>query len=385
MSIGGVIYVYNHGLINMFKQHDYYRNLFLIFGLIWFPMLFSLPDAFNFNHSLTTTLGIFPLFFVGIYIVSEIDNKKIKKTLFNVVCFIILFWCIDALLQLVTGKNIFGNAKFLPSHLSGIFSPKATLGLVLAVIAPVIFERLRILSRGIYSLLLACGLAAVYITIIVFSGSRTGLLMLIIGFFGWLSYISYINKYFTWPKVILIFVSILAMISIFAYQLPARHGESLQSAINGDLKTIDRVSNGRISLWETSSRMYISHWINGIGPRGFRHAYDDYRPIEGKYNWEYSNGSTHPHFALLEIATETGTIGFIGIILAIYFIFKSLSGLSIKEKMDAFPWMLGALLAIVPNIGKAFYSSFWLSLIMWMIFIGIANTRSDAPISEHNN
>jgi len=347
-------------------------------------MLISLPDAFNFNHSFKTTLGIFPLFFVGVYIISEIDNQRTQKILFNVVSMIIVFWCVDSLIQLVSGKDIFGNASFSSARLSGIFSPRATSGLVLAVLSPVIFERLRVLSGSIYSTLFACGLAVIYIALIVLSGSRTGILMLIVGLFGWLSYISYINKYFTWPKVILIFVSILAMISILAYQLPARHGESLQSAINGDLKTIDRVSNGRISLWETSSRMYISHWINGIGPRGYRHAYDDYRPIEGKYNWEYSNGSTHPHFALLEIATETGTIGFIGIILAIYFIFKSLSGLSIKEKMDAFPWMLGAFLAIVPNIGKAFYSSFWLSLIMWMIFIGIANTRSDASYTGHN-
>ncbi len=347
-------------------------------------MLLSLPDAYNLNHSLKTTLGIFPLFFVGVYIVSEIDDQKTQKTLFNVICFIILFWCVDALLQLVTGKNIFGHSKFSPLHLSGIFSPRTTLGLVLAVLSPVIFERLRVLSGGIYSSLFACGLAVVYITIIVLSGSRTGLIMLIIGLFGWLSYVSYINKYFSWPKVILIFVSILSIIGFLAYQQPTRYGTSFESVISGDLKTIDKFSGGRIGLWETSGRIYIDHWFNGIGPRGYRHAYDEYRPIKGKYHWDFPNATTHPHFVLLEIATETGTIGIIGIIMAIYFIFKSLSGLSKKEKMAAFPWMLGAFLAIVPNIGKAFYSSFWLSLIMWMIFIGIANTRCYTLDSKQN-
>lgn len=378
MSVIGVRYIYNHGFMNIFRQHDCYRNLFIIFGLIWFPMLFSLPDAFNFNHSFTTTLGIFPLFLVGIYMISEIDKLKIQKTLFNVVCLVIIFWCIDALLQMVTGKNIFGNIRFSPTHLSGIFSPRATLGLVLAVLAPVIFERLRILSSGIYSSLFACSLGAIYIAIIVLSGSRTSLLILITGLFGWLSYISYINKYFTWPKTILIFVSILAIIGFLAYQQPVRNYTPLHSLMSGDLKTIDKFSSGRIALWETAGRMYISHWFNGIGPRGYRHAYDDYRPVKGKYNWEYPNGSTHPHFALLEIATETGFIGIIGIIFAIYFMGKSLKGLSRAEQINAFPWMLGALIAIVPNIGKAFYSSFWLSLIMWMIFIGLANTRTNS-------
>jgi len=379
----GVIYIYHHGFINIFRRQDCYRNLCLIFGLIWFPMLFSLPDAFNFNHSFTTTLGIFPLFFVGIYIISEIDNHKVKKILLNVVCVIIIFWCIDSLLQLVSGKDIFGKIRYSPAHLSGIFSPRATTGLVLAVLAPVIFERLRILSSGIYSSLVSYGLAVVYMALVVLSGSRTGLLMLITGLFGWLSYLSYINKYFTWPKVILILVSILSIIGLLAYQQPTRYDISLQSVINGDLKAIDKFSSGRISLWETSSRMYISHWINGIGPRGYRHAHGDYRPIEGKYNTEFPNGATHPHFALLEIATETGTIGIIGIIFAIYFIFKPLNGLSKEEKLNAFPWMLGALIAIVPNIGKAFYSSFWLSLIMWMIFIGIANTNTRSDASYH--
>jgi len=378
MSIIGMIYIYNHGFINIYRRHDCYKNLFLIFGLIWFPMLFSLPDAFNFNHSITTTLGILPLLLVGIYMIGEIDKRKIQKTLLNVVCLIILFWCIDALLQLFSGKNLFGNAKFSPAHLSGIFSPRSTLGLVLAVLAPVIFERLRILSSGIYSTLFACSLAAIYITIIVLSGSRTGLLILIFGLFGWLSYISYINKYFSWPKVILIFISILAIIGFMAYQQPTRNYTSLHSVMSGDLKTIDKFSSGRIALWETAGRMYKNHWFNGIGPRGYRHAYDEYRPIKGKYNWEFPNGSTHPHFALLEIATETGIIGIIGIIFAIYFMGKSLKGLSRAEQINAFPWMLGALIAIVPNIGKAFYSSFWLSLIMWMIFIGLANTRTNS-------
>lgn len=383
MSIMGVIYIYHQGLINIFRRQDCYRNLFLIFGLIWLPMLFSLPDAFNFNHSFKTTLGIFPLFFVGVYIISEINNRKTQKILFNTVCIIIAFWCIDSLIQLVSGKDIFGNTMHSPGHISGIFSPKATLGLVLAVLAPVIFERLRILSSGIYSSLFAYGLAAAYMELIVLAGSRTGLIMLIVGLFGWLSYVSYINKYFTWPKVVLIFVSVLTIVGVLAYQQPVRHDTSLQSVMSGDLKTIDKFSSGRIALWETSGRIYINHWFNGIGPRGYRYAYDSYRPIEGKYNWEFPNGTTHPHFALLEIATETGIIGIIGIIFAIYFIFKPLNGLTKEEKLNAFPWMLGALIAIVPNIGKAFYSSFWLSLIMWMIFIGIANTNTGSNASYH--
>jgi Lipid A core - O-antigen ligase and related enzymes len=159
-------------------------------------------------------------------------------------------------------------------------------------------------------------------------------------------------------------------------QQPTRHG-TLLDVYGTDLKYLDKVSNHRLPLWEAAARVSLDHWINGIGPRGFRYVYDDYRPKEGKYDWEFKNGSTHPHFALLEISAETGLIGLAGIFILMFLLFKQLNSLTDVQKLYILPWYLGAVIAIVPNIAKAFYSSFWLSMILCMVFIGIANVADE--------
>ena len=376
MVIIYLVHFYRYGMTSGFWQDNNNRHCAIVFGLVWIPMLVSLPDAINFEHSLKSTLGVLPLLFAGIYIIHILGNHKDRQQLHIAVIVITTLWCVDALFQLIFGTDFLGFSSHMPAHLSGVFSPKYTLGLVLAVVLPVVLEGLRRIAVGYMGILMACVLAAIHIAVIILSGARTALLMLIIGVSGWLIYVACINRSFAWRKIIPVFALVLAISGYLSSQQPDwNRYTTLSEVIGADLKTIDKISSGRIALWETAGRITLNHWINGIGPRGFRHAYDAYRPVEGKYSVEFPYGSTHPHFVLLEIAAETGVIGLICIFTAIFLLFRQLRLLSDTMKLDAFPWMLGATIAIIPNIAKAFYSSFWLSLVLWMIFIGIANSR----------
>jgi len=69
---------FNKVIYNIRENKDY-RFLILVFGLIWIPMVFSLPDAINFKHSLKSTLGIMPHIFVGFYIINSLKKEHIKK------------------------------------------------------------------------------------------------------------------------------------------------------------------------------------------------------------------------------------------------------------------------------------------------------------------
>jgi O-antigen ligase len=146
-----------------------------------------------------------------------------------------------------------------------------------------------------------------------------------------------------------------------------------------DLKVVDKISSGRLSLWDSATRMSLDHWFNGVGPRGFRYGYNKYRPADDKYFSIYSHGSTHPHFALLEIFLETGIIGLISIIVAICLLFYNLRIVPMPTRSAMFAWSLCVFIAIVPNIGKAFYSSYWLTLILYCIFMSVShlNTKSE--------
>jgi O-antigen ligase len=104
-------------------------------------------------------------------------------------------------------------------------------------------------------------------------------------------------------------------------------------------------------------------------------VYKDYKPEPGKYNREFPTASTHPHFALLEIMSETGLTGLAAIIFMLFLLFRELlnTPLAFRTRIDLFPWFLGVTIGIVPNVAKAFYSSFWMSIVLCMLFIGIAN------------
>jgi len=314
---------------------------------------------------------------IGIYLIDALENQKERQKLVMAIIVITTLWCLDALYQLFHGTNILGYPTWDPTHLSGIFSPKPTLGLVLAVVLPVVLEGLRSITTGWRIMIITSLIAAIYIAVIILSGSRTALLMMILSSTGWLIYVISLIRSISWRKMITVCAIVIVTSGYLASQHSNAHLTQITDIMGADMKTVDRISSGRIPLWETAGRIYLDHWINGIGPRGFRHIYNEYKPIEGKYNHEYHYGSTHPHFVLLEIASETGSIGLICIFVAVYFLFTRLKLLLTPEKLNTFPWVYGAAIAIIPNVGKAFYSFFWMSLVLWMIFIGIANSRTE--------
>jgi O-antigen ligase len=349
----------------------------IVFGLIWVPMLISLFDAINLKHSLQSTLSVLPMIFVGIYLIDALENRNERQKLVMAIIMITTLWCLDALYQLFHGTNILGYPKWAQTHLSGIFSPKTTLGIVVAVVLPVVLEGLRSIARGWRTTIVTSLIAAIHIAVIILSGSRTALLMMVLGGTGWLMYVISLTRNISWRKLIMVCAIVIVATGYLSSRQSNSYLTQLTDIMGADLKTIDRVSSGRIPLWETAGRIYLDHWVNGVGPRGFRHIYNEYKPIAGKYNQEYLYGSTHPHFVLLEIASETGSIGLLCIFVAVYFLFTRLKILSTTGKLNTFPWMYGAAIAIIPNVGKAFYSFFWMSLVLWMIFIGIANSRTE--------
>ena len=137
--------------------------------------------------------------------------------------------------------------------------------------------------------------------------------------------------------------------------------------------SIDSLSSHRLPLWEVAYKMAKDHWVNGIGPRGFRYGYNIYKPDEGKYKFLYEDGSTHPHFALLEVFLETGIIGFFSLFFLFWIIFKSILKVNHDNQLILVPWFIALITAIVPNIGKAFYSSYWLT------FISVSYTHLTLP------
>ncbi|MGE3774517.1 MAG: hypothetical protein AB7I32_16455, partial [Gammaproteobacteria bacterium] len=111
------------------------RDCSLAFLALWLPMLASLPDAVNPAHATKTAFAYLHFWPAAIAIVLTLRHAAARRVVFAGVAAGIAFWLADAVLQFITGRDLFG----LPpagNILTGAFYPKQRLGVVLAVATP---------------------------------------------------------------------------------------------------------------------------------------------------------------------------------------------------------------------------------------------------------
>jgi len=290
-------------------------------------MVLSLPDAVNFQESFRKVLSFSAYYLMGVAVISLLTDETRRQYLVNGIGFLLLIWCLDASWQSYTGSNILGY-PYHAERLNGIFYPKLRLGLVFAILSPFYFEFIRHhLKRYSWVALLLIP----YIYVITLSGNKSSWIMLSISVFLYIIYL-YLSGFFlrlTKSHVIITLIVSLAGIALLSNTgkiIPDNKAvlikdrmHSMVSLMSGDIDNAGASFHERIKIWEGAIRVSKDHWINGVGPRGFRYIVDDY--ITSDYDYFISKetrGSTHPHQIVLEIMTETGIIGVAGYLLFFY-------------------------------------------------------------------
>ena len=148
--------------------------------------------------------------------------------------------------------------------------------------------------------------------------------------------------------------------------------ETLSGLWSGDREQFERAVTWRLSIWMTAANVWSDNWLNGVGPRGFRYAYEQYNPEEDYYLLHDGtrDAATGPHMQLLEIAAETGLIGILGyLVLAIGFV-ANLRGLPRDTFVSICPYALALVVAVFPFAGHlTFYGVLGSGVIWWMIIV----------------
>lgn len=367
--------IYIMALIGLYrlikKNHLLYssemRFIYILFFSIWLPMLFSLTDAINLPHSLKTTLPYLRFLFAAYFIIDEVKKKNIFNKLLLGLSIIISFWSLDALFQFVVGVDLFTYP--LCHGVGGIFCPKGTLGHILAIFSPIYFEIVR-RYHSRYPFLWF--LILVFISIILLSQKRTAWLILLsnCGLYG--AYLFYLYRMAA-LKILAVILPIILIIGgalITQYEPLNKKVNNSLGLLSGDYEQINKATALRLPIWETGINIYRSHWINGIGPRGFRYAYKDYASSDNHFVSNGFNGASHPHLIFLEIAIETGIFGLMGYLIFCLYLMR-ISWKIIKEKhLNNLPWLMCIMIAVLPyNVGLAFYGSYWSTVTWWIIII----------------
>ena len=376
MTFGGIALMFKDG--RAILRHPSMRWLLLLFVCIWLPLVTALPDAITFEPAASTALAYvrFPL--AGVFALYALRDETSRSKLFIAITVLLSLWIADGLLQTAIGHDVFGY-QLQGGRITGPFA-KLTMGLILAVLAPIYFEaiRRRAARSGVWYWLALLP----YTAVILLSGSRAAWGMYAAGMVGFAVY-----AYFTAPKrllgrAILIVLLCAASIGALIGTYPPLQNKLRVTAglFSGNYEKMDEATSIRLPIWKTGINMVKEHWLNGIGARGFRYIYPQYAaPDDPFMKVNPTSGPTHPHQITLEILIETGVIGLLGFVAFLVLMLRRTWQAMRAGNTYAVPLGLSVLVATLPvNAGIAFYGSILSALVWWLVALYCATLANEA-------
>lgn len=358
------------------------RLFCLLFLGLWLPMLLSLPDAYHFSRSAQNVLPYLRFIFAGVYLLHEVVRRRRLLQYLEAGFFIIMtFWSLDGLLQFLTGTDIFGHPYAAGRFITGPFYPETTIGHVLAGLSALYFESLRRRSDGRPWIWL---LVVPLFVVVVEAGQRSVWFMLVLNTFGFAAYhVAMARQRRRIAVQVLAGAVIIAAVlaGMFATQkYVQKRVDKTMGLFSTNIEQIDAATSHRVDAWRVAWRMYSVHWINGIGPRGFRFAYQDYADKDFRF---YQTSITHPHMVVLEIMAESGSLGLIGYAFFLFLVWRNLAR-HFRDR-TAFACFLSVVTASFPiNSHVAFYGAYWSSILWWMIIYTAMNITAEKRSNEYD-
>jgi O-antigen ligase len=366
MSVIGLVLVIRQGA-TLWSRPEV-RLLVLLWLCYWLPMVIGSLDAVMPSKSWINTLAAVRFLLVGLFAIHYLAPKEQRLRLWQWSAWLVLVWTFDALVQSVFGTNLFGM-ETSEDRLNGIFGPtNMKLGPVLAVFSPLLLEY----SRRYWPRWAFVACFGLLLTVILVIGTRA----------AWVIYtvitLCYLVLYAgrhpgRWLRSLAWVSFLILSVGLTAYQLSPDLEQRFDRSMlffSGDRDEMDLALSRRVPIWQTSARMALDHPLNGVGPRGFRHAYMDYSDADDPWNNPDSGqGAAHAHQLILEVATETGLVGLIGLIAALVLALRQWRSWNPLQRAGSLPFAVALFGMLFPfNTHLAFYSTFW-SLVFWWLVV----------------
>ncbi len=282
---------------------------------------------------------------------------------------IVALWCADALVQAATGFSLGGAAT--SDRLSGIFgADDLKLGGALAVLSP--FALIWCARRGGMKLALLATLPVAIVLLL--AGARASWVGFALGTALVLWHGFGARRALPAFGIFLFAAAFAGAVGYHASERFAQRVDRTAAAFAGDEAALDHALSGRLPIWATALRMAKTHPVNGVGVRGFRHAYPDYAATDDPWvDPETGLGALHAHQIVLELASETGLIGLIAWFAAALFAIRFWRSASPETRRDALPAAFALIVMLFPfNTHYAMYSAVWGLLLMAMVALWVA-------------
>lgn len=349
-----------------------------LFLCYWIPMVVSTFDSFDAHKSALQSLAALRYLAAALALSALLEAPSSRERVLRWTAWLLLFWSIDAFVQLFFGRDVFGVAMH-PDRLNAMFVKKYQFfGPTLAMLSPLVLEHARKNWRPwAWAASFALLLGAVMI-----AGMRAGWLTMALVL---LTYMLLMLKrenrelrrtVLTIPALAVIVLAL----SYFASPLFQERLDVTRAFAIGSEQALDPSSMERVPIFRAALKMYREHPVNGVGVRAFPVAYMVYAEPDDVHIAKSGgrSGATHAHNVVLEVMADTGSIGLLGLVLGLAFLFGLYRRTTPTEHQDAFPFALAVLLILFPlNSHFAIYGTYTSSLIWFLIGLWSASLRHD--------
>jgi O-antigen ligase len=339
-----------------------------IFLCFWIPLVVSSFDSYMPAKSWTSSIAALRFLAAALSIAVLLKADSARWRVIRWTAFLLVFWSVDGFVQLIFGSDLFGIAMN-PDRLNAMFVQKYQFyGPTLAMLSPLLLEHARRnWPAPFWVVAFTLTLGAVLI-----AGMRAGWLMMamVLIVYAWLLFRHENRKL---RSVSLTIPILVAVTIIGSYMVSPLFQERLQQSMTitqGTEAAVIEASNRRMPIFKTSLAMFEAHPVNGVGVRAFPKAYMEFA-AEDDIHIRLSggtSGATHAHNLVLEVMSDTGSIGLLGMLVGFYLVFRLWRGMSPARRTEAFPFALSLVLILFPlNSHFALFGTYTSSLI-WVVF-----------------
>lgn len=150
------------------------------------------------------------------------------------------------------------------------------------------------------------------------------------------------------------------VVAAWAYQANPKFTQRIDpsmAVLDFGYEGLNRAGSLRLHLWSNALTVLERHPVNGTGVRTYR-----YPSVNSD-----GTGMAYAHQLLLEVGSETGIIGLVGLL--VFFVTFVRAGLGLSE-LGAFAWLFPV------NTPTVIYSAYWSSLVWWLIAVSSVRSTS---------
>lgn len=354
------------------------RFVLPLFLCYWIPMLLSTFDSFDPQKSAVQSVAALRYLAAALALSVLLAAPSARERILRWTAWLLLFWAADAFIQLFFGRDLFGIAMH-PDRLNALFVKKYQFfGPTLAMLSPLVLEHARKNWRPLaWAASFALLLGAVMI-----AGMRAGWLTMALVLATYM--LLMLKRENRELRRTVLTIPALALIvlagSYFASPLFQQRLDVTHAFTSGQEQALDASSMERLPIFRAALKMYREHPVNGVGVRAFPVAYMVYAEPDDVHIAKSGgkSGATHAHNVLLEVMSDTGTLGLLGVLWALVFLARNRSATTPGERREAFPFVLAVFLILFPlNSHFAIYGTYTSSLIWFLIGLWSAALRHD--------